>query len=174
MVVASFEIVSDHLLPTLSSILLLRLAHKQPAEIPSVAHSFQLFFLAVISTAVLRNDSAPSRHGSRAVKPYTGTQRLSTPIQSPSQLMDQWIPIKPSMRGRHFVRNYKIIKTRVGWGRNHPNPKRHIALEGERNVHLFVCDAVRGAIVPGETRIKYHSSRTTKHEVHLERLRPFL
>lgn len=101
MVVASFEIVSDHLLPTLPSILLLRLAHEQPAETPGVAHSFQ-FFLAVISTAVLRNDWAPSRHGSRAVKPYTGTQRLSTPIQSPSQLMGQWIRIKPSMRGRHF------------------------------------------------------------------------
>jgi hypothetical protein len=51
--------------------------------------------------------------------------------------------------------------SKEGGGEEKPSKfKTHIALRGERNMHIFLCDEMHGVIV---TRMKHH--RRTKHEV---------
>lgn len=57
MMVSSFEIMLDYLLPLFSNILLIEAEYTWPDFISRVVHLFQLFFLSVSLTAVPLNDS---------------------------------------------------------------------------------------------------------------------
>lgn len=52
----------------------------------------------------------------------------------------------------------ETVRLSEGRKRNHPNPKTHIALKGEKIISIISYDKLCKMIVTREVRIKYHST----------------